>query len=63
MKKIYYIVSFILFVLLFIGIHLAKMILGGETKVSFEWSVIFTSIFVNTTIFVVMVVIDTFRDK
>ena len=62
MKK-YYAISLVLFIMLYLGAFIAKIMLGGETIVPFGWSIFFGSIILNTLIAMGFFVVDIVRGK
>jgi|APWor3302393624_1045192.scaffolds.fasta_scaffold100394_3 hypothetical protein len=61
--KMYYVISLVLFMLLWLGIIIAKIILGGETIVPYEWSIFIGSIILNTLIAIVCFAVGMVRGK
>lgn len=61
MKK-YYIVSIVLFLLLYVGVNSAVIILGGNTPVPFIWAVVIGAILLNTVVAAVCIVVELLRD-
>ena len=58
MKK-YYIISFTLFIMLFVGVLLANIIVDGETIIMPVWSsVVFLIILINTLVVTVCFMIN-----
>jgi hypothetical protein len=61
--KNYYLISLVIFLVFWVWINLAKVILGGQVVVPLGWSIFFGVICLNTLIAIVCFVVDMVRGK